>query len=147
MKLEISRILGIGTISLFVLITLQCKESSLGISDMWVREPLKGMGMTAGYMKLSNQGPESIELTKAECPDFEKLELHETIMDGDVMKMRPVESLTIKPGETLELKPHAHHLMLIGPKKEIKAGDSLEITLYFRNAPARKLALPVKAME
>jgi hypothetical protein len=67
-------------------------------------------------------------------------------MDGDVMKMRAVERIDLKPGEKIEMKPgHGYHIMLMGLKKPLKAGESFPMQLRFRKAG--KVQITVKVME
>jgi copper(I)-binding protein len=67
-------------------------------------------------------------------------------MEGDVMKMRALERLEIKAGEKVEMKSgQGYHIMLIGLKKPLKAGDSFPMQLSFRKAG--KVQLTVTVME
>jgi len=59
----------------------------------------------------------------------EKLELHEMVRDGTMMKMSPVKSIEIPAGGKTELKPGGLHLMLFGLKRPLAAGDSIHVTL------------------
>jgi copper(I)-binding protein len=70
--------------------------------------------MGAVYMKINNNGSEPDRLVGAECPVAAKVEVHETVMEGDVMKMQHLpEGLEIPAKSQVELKPGGFHLMLI----------------------------------
>jgi copper(I)-binding protein len=64
----------------------------------------------------------------------ERVELHESTMDGGVMRMRPVESLVIEPGETRVLEPGGLHLMMMRLKEPLVAGKHFLLTLEFAEA-------------
>jgi hypothetical protein len=65
----------------------------------------------------------------------ERVEVHEMSMTDGVMKMRPLpDGLTIKPGETVELKPGGFHMMFMDIKQPLKQGDTMKATLTFEKA-------------
>ena len=73
-------------------------------------------------------------VVSASSPVAERVELHETIRDGDVMRMREVEAIELPAGQTVELKPGGLHLMLMGLKAPLKAGETVPVTLKFEKA-------------
>jgi copper(I)-binding protein len=80
------------------------------------------------------------------APVAGKVEIHTMTMEGDVMKMRAVERIDIKAGEKIEMKPgQGYHIMLMGLKKPLKAGESFPMQLSFRKAG--KVQLTVTVME
>lgn len=85
--------------------------------------------MMAGYVDIANVSDEPITLTGAGSPLFERVEMHTVNMDDGVMRMRRMERLKLEPGQTVSLEPGGRHLMLIGPKRLLKAGDTIEIEL------------------
>jgi periplasmic copper chaperone A len=54
--------------------------------------------------------------------------------------------LEIKPGETVELKPGSFHVMFVGLKKPLSAGDHFEATLVFEKAGSVNVDYDVLAM-
>jgi periplasmic copper chaperone A len=57
-----------------------------------------------------------------------------TTMAGGMMGMQPVDEITIPPGETLTLKPGGYHVMVMDLKKDLKAGDTIPVTLTFAHS-------------
>ena len=92
-------------------------------------------GQTAGggYLKLQNSGPAD-RLVGASAPVSSSVELHSMTMEGDVMRMRQLEAIDVPAGKTVELKPGGLHLMLMGLKAPLKAGDSFVLKLRFEKA-------------
>lgn len=108
---------------------------TLKISAPWARATPKGASVGGGYMTITNTGKAADRLTGGSTTVSSKFELHEMSMDNGVMKMRPLASgLEIKPGQTVELKPGGHHIMLVGMKEQLKAGDHFKATLVFAKA-------------
>ncbi len=68
-------------------------------------------------------------------------------MADGVARMRPIkEGLEIKPGETVELKPGSFHVMFVGLKKPLGAGDHIKATLVFEKAGKVDVEYDVIAM-
>jgi len=83
----------------------------------------------AAFFKITNNANKDQSIIAAESPIAEKTELHTHIMDGDIMMMREVEAYDIPAGQSVILKPMGHHIMLMGLKEPLKAGDSYPLTL------------------
>jgi len=68
-------------------------------------------------------------------------------MEGGVARMRPVKGgLEIKPGETVELKPGSFHVMFVGLKKPLAAGEHVSAKLVFEKAGPLDVQYDVMAM-
>ena len=123
------------------------KAGSLDISDPWSRTTPKGSSVAVGYMKIKNSGTTPDRLISGSSDVASKFELHEMRMEGGVAKMRPVKGgLEIKPGETVELKPGSFHVMFVGLKKPLSAGDHFKATLVFEKAGTVNVDYDVRAM-
>ncbi len=85
-------------------------------------------------MKITNSGKDADRLIGGNFPIASKFEVHEMKMDGATMTMRPVPSLEIKPGETIEFKPGGYHVMFMGLKQGLKEGSTVKGTLTFEKA-------------
>lgn len=117
------------------------------ISHPWVRALPKGMTVTAGYAKITNTGKEPDKLLGASMEGAEKTELHTTIMEGDVAKMRPLaEGLMIGPGETVELKTSGAHIMFLGVTKPLVEDSYIAGTLVFEKAGKVDIEFAVTAI-
>jgi hypothetical protein len=123
------------------------KAGSLDISDPWSRATPKGSSVAAGYMTIKNNGSTPDRLISGSADVASKFELHEMKMEGSVAKMRQVKGgLEIKPGETVELKPGSFHVMFVGLKKPLSAGDHFKATLVFEKAGSVSVDYDVRAM-
>jgi periplasmic copper chaperone A len=123
------------------------KAGSLDIADPWSRATPKGASVAAGYMKITNTGAAPDRLISGSSDAAPTFEVHEMTMDNGVAKMRPVKGgLEIKPGETVELKPGSFHVMFVGLKKPLSAGDQIKATLVFEKAGTVNVEYDVRAM-
>jgi copper(I)-binding protein len=111
------------------------KAGDLTIDTPWLRATPNGAKVAGGYVRIVNTGSAPDTLTGASVPFATSGEIHSMSMEGSVMKMAPVSGgLTIKPGETVELKPGGYHLMFEGLTGAPKAGDTVAGTLTFQRA-------------
>ena len=123
------------------------KAGSLDISDPWSRATPKGSRVAAGYMTIRNTGSTPDRLISGSSDVTSKFEVHEMKMENGVAKMRPVkDGLEIKPGETVELKPGSFHVMFVGLKKPLSAGEHFKATLVFEKAGTVSVDYDVLAM-
>jgi copper(I)-binding protein len=123
------------------------KAGSLAISDPWSRATPKGSSVAAGYMTIKNSGSTPDRLVSGSSDVAPKFEVHEMKMEDGIAKMRPVKGgLEIKPGETVELKPGSFHVMFVGLKKPLSAGDQFKATLVFEKAGNVNIDYDVRAM-
>ena len=120
---------------------------SLTITNPWSSATPKGATVGAGYMKITNTGTVPDRLIGISSDSASKLEVHEMKMQNGVMKMRPVQGgVEIKPGETVELKPESFHVMFVGLKKPLTAGDHIKAELVFEKAGTVNIEYDVLAM-
>ena len=109
------------------------RAGDIEISDPWARASATPQARTgAAYMALSNKGDTADRLTGASSPVAERAELHTHEMDGNVMRMRSIEAIEIAPGEPAVLRPGGLHLMLVGLRQPLRAGDRVPLTLTFQ---------------
>lgn len=85
----------------------------------------------AVFMQLENQSDVDTKVLSAEAGVAEKVELHTHMMDGDKMMMRQVDGYDLPAGQHIVLHPAGHHIMLMGLREKLTAGDQFEMTLSF----------------
>jgi copper(I)-binding protein len=118
---------------------------NLVLRDGWVRVPPKGAHTGAAYLTIVNDGDSEDRLTGGKTDAAAILEVHEMKMDKGVMSMRAVQGgLALPPRSETRLKPGGYHLMLIGLKTSIAAGDDIVMTLHFARAGEVTVHLPAR---
>jgi copper(I)-binding protein len=101
--------------------------------------------MGAAYLTVTDHGRPD-RLVGATTPAAGSPELHETIQDNGGMKMRPVAVIALDPGKPVTLAPGSDHVMLMGLKAPLKAGDSLPLTLTFEHAKPITVIVSIEAV-
>ncbi|MCA9905385.1 MAG: copper chaperone PCu(A)C, partial [Anaerolineae bacterium] len=122
----------------------ECQLSYL--FNAWARAANVATPNSAVYGQLVHIGGMGDTLVSASSDVAEAVELHEMTMGaGDVMQMRPVEGGFVIPADGfVELAPGGFHIMLIGLKQELVAGEHIDLTLNFEQAGAVQLTVPIK---
>lgn len=117
----------------------------LTLSNAFARAMLPGQPAGSGYVTIANDGDEDEVFLGASSLLAGRVELHAMEMDGDVMRMRPVEDgLVIRSGEAVALAPGHYHLMFMDMPSPFRTGENVPVTLSFRNAGEISILLPVK---
>jgi hypothetical protein len=111
------------------------KAGAITINPPWARATPHGATVGAGYFTLTNAGPTADRLVGATAAAADHIEVHEMSMVDGVMRMRPVQGgVEIKPGQTVEFKSNAFHLMMIDLKQPLQQGQRIKGTLTFEKA-------------
>ena len=118
-------------------------KEGIEIRDAWARTSMQGMN-SAVYFVIQNHNAEADELIGAASDVADAVEVHESKMEGDVMTMNRVESITLEPSAKVEFMPGGYHVMLIRLKQDLKAGDEIEVVLQFRDSPDITIRATVK---
>ncbi|WP_460131798.1 copper chaperone PCu(A)C [Pseudomonas sp. S1_E04] len=112
------------------------KAGDLRVSGPWSRELPTNAPTVAAYFVIHNTGATPDRLLSAETPVAEKAELHEHVMQGDLMKMQQVPSVAVPAKGDLTFAPMAYHVMLLGIKDRslLADGKQFPLTLTFEKA-------------
>ncbi|MGM9487139.1 copper chaperone PCu(A)C [Ideonella sp. YS5] len=118
------------------------------VADAWARGTVPQQQASGAFMRITSA--EGGKLVGVSSPVAATVEVHEMKMDGGVMKMGAVPSLDLPAGQAVELKPGGYHVMLMGLKQQLKAGDKVPLTLTIEGKGGQKETLqvtaPVKAL-
>jgi copper(I)-binding protein len=120
------------------------KAGEIEIGHPWSRAAPAGV-TGAGFLTLTNKGGTADRLLGARAEIARSVEIHNHVMDGDVMRMRPVAAIDIPPGAEVKLAPGGYHIMLIGLKQPLVKGTRVPLTLVFEKAGEVPVELAVDA--
>ena len=88
------------------------------------------------WMVITNNSDSDDALVGASFAGCGVVELHDMLMEDDVMVMRPVEGqeVLIPAGETVELKPGGLHVMCMQKEAPLELDTAVTLDLEFANA-------------
>ena len=102
------------------------------VSNVWIRLPVVAGRPAAMYATITG-GPLADRLIAVEGPKPARFELHASKAENGVMRMVPLVGLPLKPGQKIELKPGAMHVMVFG-LPETKPDSRVPLTFVFEKA-------------
>jgi len=88
----------------------------------------------AAYLMLHNNSAKPDRLLSASSPIAQSVMFHQNVSQGNSVSMAHVNDMVIKPRSMIEFKPGGYHLMLMGLKRPLVAGEYFELTLQLENA-------------
>lgn len=106
--------------------------AAVKVDHAWVRLLPPNVQATAAYMALKSDIEDKV--LSASSDFASKIEIHNTSMHDGMMSMQPVESIHLPANQTVELKPHGTHLMIMGLKDALKENQDVTITLHLEKA-------------
>ena len=128
---------------LAILFVLFPSDDNIKIKDAWMRPSSEKMA-TALYFVIENKAETADTLFQVDSDLAERVEIHETYSEGEMMGMRKVDFIVIEGQSSFELKPGAYHIMLMKLKKGINDGDKGEFVLQFKQAGELKITATAK---
>jgi copper(I)-binding protein len=114
------------------------------VTDAWIRWLPAGVP-GGGYMTLVNTGPAARVLIGATSSDYGEVSMHQTRVRNGVNEMTPVASIELRPQILVRFAEGGYHLMLLQPKRPLKPGDRVLVTLRFAQGPSVEVAFEVRA--
>lgn len=118
-------------------------QAQTTVKDPWVRGTVAGQKATGLFGQITSTA--GGKLVSASSPVAGVVEVHEMAMDGNVMKMRAVTALELPAGKAVDLKPGGYHVMLLDLKQELKAGQTVPVTLVIEGAGGKRESVEVRA--
>lgn len=122
----------------------QGQSGDVTVSNAWSRATPGGAPNGAAFFEITAKGAAGDKLVAAKSDVADRVELHNHIHEGGVMKMRQVDAIPVPAGGTVKLEPGGFHVMLLGLKRPLKAGDELKLTLVFEKAGEMGITASVK---
>lgn len=120
---------------------------SLTIDHVWSRSTAAQMPTGAVYLTLENRGKTADRLLSARTAVAGETQIHRTSMDNGVMRMRPVAGgVALPAGKTVKFAPGGLHLMLLGLKAPLKAGEQFKLQLHFARSGDTEVEVTVRDM-
>ena len=113
------------------------------VKDPWVRATVSAQKATGAFMQITSV--QDARLVEAKSPVAGVVEVHEMVMEKDVMKMRAIKGLDLPAGKTVELKPGGYHVMLMDLKEQMKEGATVPVTLVIEGKDKKRSTIEVKA--
>ena len=116
----------------------------LTVTSAWARATPPGVSMGVVYFQLENGSTKSDRLLKLKTSVAASAGVHRTEIVDDVARMREVAVLHVASGEKVEFAPGGLHVMLMGLKQPLVAGQKFELELLFEVAGPRRVVVSIR---
>jgi periplasmic copper chaperone A len=129
---------SLGSLCFFIVFAMPASAAeSIVAKNAWARATAPGMTNAAVYMDVSSATDASIVGVASQAAA--SAELHETRVEGGVIKMRPVARVALPARQIVKIAPGGLHIMLVGLKQPLKSGERIPLVLTVDGPGGRQL--------
>lgn len=130
-----------------LMVALCCSASAwageVQVSDAWARATAPGQDSAAIQLTLTSKKAGAVVGGSSKVA--QTVEIHSMVMEGNMMKMRALTELPLPANAAVSLAEQGNHVMLIGLKQALKAGDKVAFVLAVKFSDGSKENVAVEA--
>lgn len=120
----------IGALLAALFLSAGACADDIQVDGAWSRATAPGQADAMADLSItSKQAATLVGISSTAC---KSVELHSMTHEGGVMKMREVKTLELPAGKRVSLGESGHHVMLIGLKAPLKAGETVPLVLRIK---------------
>jgi hypothetical protein len=142
-KSIMTKLYGFSGLLAALLLSASVYAGDIQAEGAWSRATTPGQ--KAGMVDVTITSKQAATLVGASSPAAATVELHSMVHEGGMMKMREVKAIELPAGQQVNLGDRGFHLMLIGLKAPLKAGETIPVTLSIRTADNLVVKIEAKA--
>jgi periplasmic copper chaperone A len=136
------RILCVGLLAMMAMAPAYADD--VKVTKAWTRATAPGQDSASIQLTITSK--KDATLIGVASGSAQSGEIHTMVMEGDVMKMRAIESLPLPAKKPVTLGADGNHLMLIGLKNPLKAGRKLPFAVTVKFADGKTSVIRVLAI-
>ena len=121
----------------------QAVAGEVNVTQAWVRATAAGQDSAAVALHITSQ--KDANIVEVSSPAASHVEIHSMTHENGMMKMRELDSFELKARQEVALGSNGNHLMLVGLKKPLVAGETAKIVLTLQFGDKHKEKLEVNA--
>jgi len=114
------------------------------VEDVWIRATVPEQESASADMTITSK--QNAMLIGMSTPACRTVEMHSMTIQNSMMKMREVKTIDLPAGKRVELGAIGYHLMLVGLKAPLKAGEVIPLALTIKLASERTVKVEAKAV-
>jgi len=101
-------------------------SAALQVSDAWMRALPPGQPTAAAYLTLKNVSESPILLVEISASVASRVEIHESVQEDGMWRMRAMPRMELAAGQSLSLEPGGIHLMMFGMQRSPQPGQQFQ---------------------
>ena len=122
---------------------IDVKENNLVFHGAYAFETFKGQKVVAVYVSIFNNSDEVFKVNSISTDISSKAEIHDVLIENDIVKMKKVKNLVINANDQVYMQPGGMHIMLMNLKKELEDGSFFFLNFSFDNKTSKKVKVMV----
>ena len=119
-------------------------SGEIEIKGAWARASVGKNGAT--YLTIQNHGDRAHLLIGAETPLAKKVEIHTHTIDGQIMRMRKTDRISIAPNKSIKMAPGGIHLMLLNLERKLQQGEEFPLVVKFQSIDPINIKVKVEGI-
>jgi copper(I)-binding protein len=126
-----------------MLLSASVYAGDIQVEAAWLRATAPGQDAASLDLAITSKQPAI--LLGVSSAASRTVEMHSMTHDNGMMKMREVKAIELPAGTRVSLGESGYHLMLVGLKAPLKAGENIPLTLTIKVANKRTVKVGAKA--
>jgi len=126
------RTLIAASVAVWAIVSPALAQESVRVFDAWARACVLASRPGAAYVTIESAAED--RLLDVTTPVAGQVMIHAVEKDGDVSRMKHIETLELPAGEQVTHAPGGMHLMLMGLQDKLSEGTAFPMTLNFGKA-------------
>ncbi len=122
---------------------IDVKENNLVFHGAYTFETFKGQKVVAVYVSIFNNSDEVFKVNSISTDISSKAEIHDVLIENDIVKMKKVKKLVINANDKVYMQPGGMHIMLMNLNKELEDGSFFFLNFSFDNKTSKKVKVMV----
>lgn len=114
------------------------------VESAWARSTAPGSTVAAVYLRIDNRGGKADRLLTIKSPVATSAEVHRTVIEDDVARMRKVSVLHVDADQVVSFEPNGLHIMLFGLKRPLVKGKTITLELGFEVSGKQRVTVKVR---
>lgn len=106
---------------------LKTSHHELVFHGAYAFETFSSKGAAATYVSIFNNSKKDIIIKSLSSEIAKIVEIHDIIIENEIVKMQKVDKLLVKAKEAVYMQPGGMHIMLMGLNKKLNDGSSFSI--------------------
>lgn len=99
------------------------------VSELQILAPVPGNSTSVAYFAIENRTDSATYIRSISSPQFERVEMHETVVTDEVARMRPTGPIEIEGPGRVVFAAGGRHVMLMRPLTEMQPGAAVTLEL------------------
>lgn len=118
-----------------MLLSIGVYAGDFRIEDVWSRATAPGQEVASVDLTITSERQAKLIAVSSEVSKAG--ELHSMVEEGGMMRMRAVAAIDLPAGKLVKIGESGYHLMLVGLKAPLKAGERIPLLLTIELADER----------